>query len=520
MESPPLTTQRSYLFHLLRWTLFALAVLAWWHLPRHSGSTAWACFAVIAGRQATVDGSVLVGHNEQDSGVRMLNFSRVPAYQFSPGDTVKLRRGGTLPQVPQTLAYLWSQCPKEEFSDSFLNEKGVIVVSDKCPTREDPYEVLVARGEIRDGGIGLLLRRLVAQRAATAREGVCIAGELVERFGYVSDGRAYVIADPREAWLFCTAGGPRWVAQRVPDDQVVVMPNIHIIREVDLSDPDNFLASSDLVEYAIRRGWYDSASGRAFDFRVAYRKNRTDEVDPRRRHAHRLLLGDPEAGSDGPLPFGVVPKEKLTVASMAEILRDRSGEKHFSTPETVEAAVFQLRDRLPADIGCVYWRISCEPSSGVLVPWYCGVTEVPDVYFPNYPLETRLTPEYHFNPPPELFQTDGEFLFWKLRRVQEAVYADYDARIEDVRSRWREIENRVFANQPALEEEAMRLWKADPDAARAMLARYGQEVSDAVLAEADRLVREMTPLHLPQSHPTPTVRGSEYRFAQNARTAD
>ena len=61
-----------------------------------------------------------------------------------------------------------------------------------------------------------------------------IVAELVERFGYVHSGRTYVIADPREAWLFAVVRGRRWVARRVPDDRVVVLPNVHIIEEIDL----------------------------------------------------------------------------------------------------------------------------------------------------------------------------------------------------------------------------------------------------------------------------------------------
>ena len=100
------------------------------------------------------------------------------------------------------------------FSDGHLNEHGVAITSDACGTREDDYETLVRRGEIRDGGIGYMLRRLVAQRARTAREGVELAGRLIERFGYVHSGRTYVIADPREAYIIETAGH-HWAVKRV-----------------------------------------------------------------------------------------------------------------------------------------------------------------------------------------------------------------------------------------------------------------------------------------------------------------
>ncbi|MFH1268016.1 MAG: C69 family dipeptidase [Planctomycetota bacterium] len=161
----------------------------------------WACYAVIVGREASADGSVLVGHNEQNGGRRILNFRRIPRRQFAEGASVGLRRGGRLEQVPETWAFLWSENPGLEFSDAYLNEWGVGIVSDRCATREDDYQTLVGRGEIRSGGIGYMLRRLVAERARNAREGAELAGKLVERFGYVDTGRSHVIADPREAWV-------------------------------------------------------------------------------------------------------------------------------------------------------------------------------------------------------------------------------------------------------------------------------------------------------------------------------
>ncbi len=211
-------------------------------------SPAWACYAIVVGRAASSDGSVLVAHAEQNRGTRLLNFRRIPPQKHEAKSQFELRRGGRLPEVAESSGLLWSELPGTEFSDAFLNEWGVAVVSDSCPSREDDYAVLVRRGEIRDGGIGGMLRRLIAQRAHSAREGVTLAGELIERFGYVDSGRTYVIADPREAWLLAVVRGRHWVARRVPDDQVVVVSNVYVVDTVDLSDPTNYYRGCDLHE--------------------------------------------------------------------------------------------------------------------------------------------------------------------------------------------------------------------------------------------------------------------------------
>ncbi|MHC4179769.1 MAG: C69 family dipeptidase, partial [Planctomycetota bacterium] len=88
------------------------------------------CYAVIVGRKASADGSVLVGHNEENGGRRIVYFRRIPPQRFPEGAVVRLRRGAELPQAPKTAGLLWSENPGLEFSDTYLNDFGVAVVSD------------------------------------------------------------------------------------------------------------------------------------------------------------------------------------------------------------------------------------------------------------------------------------------------------------------------------------------------------------------------------------------------------
>jgi dipeptidase len=440
---------------------------------------------------------VLVGHNEQNGGRRILNFRRIPRRRFPEGAERRLRRGGTLTQVPETWAFLWSENPGLEFSDAYLNEWGVAVASDACPTREESYEALVARGEIRQGGIGYMLRRLVAERARTAREGVKLAGELVGRFGYVASGRTYVIADPSEAWLFAAVRGRRWVAQRVPDDRVVLLPNVHVIGEVDLANVRNFLASPDLVDYAVKRGWFDpdghrheAAVSRPFSFRRVYSAVRGGPPDPRRLRGRELVTGKRESASLGErLSFGVRPAKKMTVADVIEILRDTAGPVPISTHGTQEGAVFQLRADLPQEIGCVYWRTTAEPATSVLTPWYLGISETPPTYYRSVAVDRHLSLDHHFQPPRGTFDVDPRLAWWTFKRLQDWVDQNDSTRIATVRRTWAAWERRAFADQPSVEAKALELWQAGHDAARSYLTQYCAELATEARREAETLMK-------------------------------
>ena len=50
---------------------------------------AFGCYAVVVGKEASADGSVIFGHNEQNGGRRIINLRVIPRIKHKPGDVVK-----------------------------------------------------------------------------------------------------------------------------------------------------------------------------------------------------------------------------------------------------------------------------------------------------------------------------------------------------------------------------------------------------------------------------------------------
>ena len=155
-----------------------------------------------------------------------------------------------VPGGERNLRYIWCEFPGMEVSDVLMNQFGVSIASNGCPSRED-------KGEFTGEGVLYEVRMAVAKYARTAREAVSVIGSMVETFGYKGSGRSYIVADPSEGWVVSVVKGKHWVAQRVPDDKVMTIPNYYVIQDIDLDDEVNFAGSEDIVEYAISRGWYD-----------------------------------------------------------------------------------------------------------------------------------------------------------------------------------------------------------------------------------------------------------------------
>lgn len=455
--------------------------------------TSYSCYTIVAGKKATADGSVLVGHNEDDSGRRLFNFWRVPRLNHEPGEMVQLKNGGTLPQVPTTWSYLWIECVGLPFSDYAINEWGVTVASNACPSIEDT-------ADLTDGGISFMLRLLIVQRAKTAREGVELAGKLLDHFGYASLGRTLTIADPNEAWLLAMVRGKHWVAERVPDDKVILQANIFIIRQVNFKDHKNFITSKDNVrDYAIRRGWYDPGSGKPFDFaatfnRIYDKKYATRGYDTRQWRGQQLLSGKTtsvqEALKKG-LPFSVKPAHKLTPADLMIVLRDHyegtpydvtldkkgnpnsSFERTICTASTQHSTITQLRADLPPTVANVVWLSFGRPDVNTYIPFYASIPAVPRCYHfvPN-----RDTWEnsfaHHFDPLPGTFDYRPNKAFWIFNDLENLMGLNYYQTIGEIQSVWNSQEKEAFELQSSIENTAVDLLKTDREMAEKFIRDY------------------------------------------------
>jgi dipeptidase len=471
---------KSKILHIIFAAILAVGLFA---------SYAVGCYAVVVGKDASTDGAVLLGHNEQNYGQRFLNFRKVPRIEHQAGEKVRLLGGAEVRQVKETYAFLWSENPGLQYSDGYLNEWGVAVVSDGCPDRAEDLQKLQKEGQLVKGGISYMLRRLIAERSRTAREGVQVAGELIAQVGYPSS-RTLVIADSKESWLLSMSRGKHWVAQRVPDDGVVLLPNVYVIGKVDLKDKSNFLGSPNLIEYAVKKGWYNPAGGEEFDFSKAYGQKQKRMMDERQWRGQCLITGkDIEKKPDRKLPFSIMPDHKLSVKDVISILRFH-GEGSLCNNATQEAAVFQLRQNMPVDIGCIYWRCSAEPCCSILTPWYCGITETPKEYYQTVDVKKNLTLEWHFSESPEKFKPDAGMAWWVFKELQDKVNADYQDRIGIVRVECDKFEVKVFAAQQKVEKKAVELYRIDKPASRRYLTDYSRAVALGAVSKARELVKQ------------------------------
>jgi dipeptidase len=366
--------------------------------PPPAGRTAAApddgeCFTILVGKDASEDGSVMIAHNEDDRGDIVVNLRKIRARDYGAPQKVALGNGAVYETDGKTAGFLLIEATTQEFADSFINEHGVLITSDSCPSR-------ITAEDTTDGGIGWMLRRLVAEKATSAREAVRLAGALVEKYGYRASGRTYSIADKTEAWMLALLRGRRWYAQRVPDDEVAVIPNHFTIREIRPDDPDHFMGSPDIVDYAIKNGWYDEAKDGPFDFKRAFERpsSREPAADGNTlRHWRGITLVTGRAWElKDDYPFSVKPSKTMTADALKAILRDhyegteydatdgyktgtpnRTKFRTICTASTINAFVVSLNARRPDPLAASIWLAFGKPDTTIFLPLYYGVRTLP-----------------------------------------------------------------------------------------------------------------------------------------------
>ncbi len=335
------------------------------------------CMTVIVGKKVSATGRVLVAHNEDDPGHVIVRHHYVPASDHQPGEMIPAENGlAHLEQVPHTLGYYWAEYVADEggltSADAFANECGVVITSNSMGwSKEDDQDASV----VTDGGIGFVLRRVLAERAHTAREGAEVLMNLMDTYGYAPSGRAYTIADQQEAFMFQLVRGKHYIGARVPDDAVVVMPNHYTFHT--LHDCPEMFYSKDLVSYAKAKGWFVSKTedDSDFDFAAAYQGEKTWKSSGnvlRQKHGQRIVLGRNWDLEKEGTPFCVYPTNKIDFKTLAKVMRchyegteddiDRFGPGHsphnsalarrICTGTTLESNLWAFGDT-PKDL-CVY----------------------------------------------------------------------------------------------------------------------------------------------------------------------
>jgi len=453
------------------------------------------CYTIAAGKNTTIDGSVMTGHNEDDGGEMLVNWFKVPQKKYKKSDSLTLLNGTKIKQTDKTFSYLRFQVTKNKFADAYMNEHSVVICSNACQSREDTAK----------GNIGYYLRKILAERAPNAKSAIKLAGKLIENYGYESSGRTYTIADNKEVWMLSIVKGRHWVAQRIPDDEIAIIPNYYTIQKVNLQDSANFLASPDIIDYAIKRGWYIPKKDGEFNFRKAYGDSVCNIADYNipRQLAGINYFSEKQYTESDVLPFSFKPKKKISVKDIEAVLSSHFESTKFCqlpenknphqnkvrpicTETTQFSFVAQLRNNMPAGIGALIWITPYNGCFFPYIPVYFGIYNTNNKYrLKNYRDADKLQFENNKNNL-KLFPQHAYFTFNKYVSYIEE---DYPERIEEARIFKTLTEKELSRNQKNLEKSVLEVYKSYPDDTKKILTDYCNQYFENILKITKQIMK-------------------------------
>ncbi len=526
-------------------TLFAVTIVFFSlsaHVPKPAAEAndgPDSCTSIMVGRLATVDGSVITCHTCDGNYRNWLNI--VPHRTHPKESTNKIYWGtlhtdalndlngkilkGEIPEVDETYSYMNVAYP-------CLNEKQLAIGETTIGGRRELEN---------DDGLFLIeeLERLALERTATARDALRMIGDLVKKYGYGDSGECITIADKKEVWqLEIFGGGPGdpgsvWGAERIPDDQVGVSANIPRIAEINLKDPDHFMASDNVYTLAEKMGWWKQ--GEVFKFWKAYsgRKPFSD------REFFIFSNLAPELGlkrDAEELPFSVKPSAKLSVRDIMKFYRqtyegtDMDMTRNLMVPrggmrgrpdapaapannqDMVKSAVanpwmgadtvrllnqlkpgtvqqqrtiaiagcaysqiIQVRGWLPDEYGAIAWFSFDNPAQSPRIPVFSGVLSLPRSF--------EVGSQQRYN---------EESASWAFRKANRLATVRWGATRKSMEDEIAAFENKAFLELPGIEKTAQDMLNADSSPqghqkVREFVTRYTNDFARAAVNKWNEL---------------------------------
>ncbi|MCD8310597.1 MAG: C69 family dipeptidase [Prevotellaceae bacterium] len=478
------------------------AVWAW--------TDAWGCTNILVGKDASADGSTIISYSADSYGLfgELRHFgaglhpkgSMIEVYEWDTG-----RYLGQIPQAAQTYNVIGN-----------MNEFQLSIGETTFGGRHE----LADSTAIMDYGS---LIYLALQRARTAREAIKVMTDLVQEYGYCSEGETFSIADPNEVWIMEMIGkgpgvrGAVWVAVRVPDDCIAAHANQSRIHQFDLNDKNNCLYSSDVISFAREKGYFDGVN-KEFSFADAYAPidfGALRYCEARVWSVYNMFTGRGEeflpyilGQSAEPMPLYLKPDRKVSVDDVKNAMRDHYegtplditndfgagpyhapyrltplsfkvdgveyfNERPISTQQTGFVFVAQMRSELPDAIGGVLWFGTDDANMTVFTPVYCCTDRVPRCYGH---VDGADYATFSWNSS-----------FWIFNWVANMVYLRYDLMIDDVRAVQSQLEQTFAQAQEGIEATAAKMLESDPDGAKAFLTNYTEMTAQNTLSAWKRL---------------------------------
>lgn len=283
------------------------------------------CTSILIGKNATVDGSVIIGRNE-DAKTAWPKHLAFNSHQTIKNNIFKSKDNKFQMELPNE-RFSYSSTPEWTdkygvFEEDGINEYHVAMSATESAYANDRVMAMDPFDEEK-GILEEAMVTVVLPYIKSAREGVERLGKIVQKHG-AAEADGILFADRDEAWYMEIGSGHHYVAQRIPDDSYAVVANQLAIQIIDFNDKDNFITSPRIQEFVYQNNLWPK--DKPFNFRLIFGTHDDSDLTyntPRVWSGQKLLTPsidqDPESFD---LPFIRKPDHPISIQDAQRVLSD------------------------------------------------------------------------------------------------------------------------------------------------------------------------------------------------------
>jgi dipeptidase len=426
-----------------------------------------ACTGLIVGKNASSDGSIMIARNE-DFGINNWNkhLAYRPAQLNKEGDWA-LGNGLVVPMPKQFYAY--SAIPdwdaKTVNSDGkYYEERGIneFNVAVSATTSAEVNDKAAAVDPLIESGIiEAIIPTLILPQVKTAKQGVELLGQYIEKYG-AGEGNSLYIADVNEAWLVEIGSGHHWIAVKVPDDSYAMIANGLRVHGVNLNAND-VLHSTGLLDFVKSNKLLDKPDAKSFNFAKAFGViGDVYNVDREWLGQHMLSASNKQDTRLQQYPLFMKPDSKLSIKDVADVLSATyegtsladKGERPIRVERQLESHIIQLRKDMPKELQGLIWQSYGVLAESVLVPLYSSLQ--------NYPTPYTVGDDTY----------SDDSAYWQFRSLTALATANPDKYLPMLNEVWNKEETKLYKQVSSMDKTLKTLYKTDKQAALDMASDY------------------------------------------------
>ncbi|HIZ94923.1 C69 family dipeptidase [Flavonifractor sp. An112] len=499
-----------------------------------SGVSASACCGLYVGSQQSENGSTYVGRSEDIGKLYDKVFEVRPAADHAEGEMYEDTYGFSMPYPSHTYRYTVlrdsieqgesvvdedGNLVREAYGEVGMNEKGVSVSA----TVSTSYNANAkAADPLVDTGIcEISLTSVILMSADSARDGVEKLAAIIDTYGS-GECNSFTISDANEVWDFETLSGHQYVAMKMPDDKVSVNPNMVVMNEIDVSDPENVVASADLISLPLENGFLvSSQQGKVADdqitkidiqktygsedfgngqyFRYWQGVNYLNEELSQSVSVER----DGEAAPEGPFNMLFEADHQLTTYEVLRLLAcrgegteyaaDNNPEKNpngtaIGNERQAECHVFEIRSDMPEALATIQWQTMSRAEFSVYLPYYSNLlTDTSDIFQTEYSPSIKDIEEVLDD---EDFPAETS-AYWVFTAINDLCDNDRERYGANVKLYWENYQKALIEQQEAVDESMTALYEKNPELAEQAATALAKGVSEEAFENAKIILTEL-----------------------------